>query len=271
MLRVSGPARDRAAFITHPDDGETITDREGRELAVLAADEGLTVTRYRLGHAEQGPDPHVHHQHTDAFYVLAGELEFTLGPARERIRVAAGGFVAAPPNLVHTFANESDAEARALNLHAPDAGFASYLRAARDGERGITFDTSEPPEDGGRPLADAVVSGPGEGERLVSGNRAAVIKGALPDLCFAEFELEGRYVGPDPHDHESEVDAFYVLDGELEITIEGSPEIAGPGALAVVPPGIRHTFAHNGAGTARFLNLHAPDGGFGEFLRRVSD
>ena len=39
------------------------------------------------------------------------------------MRVPAGGFVAAPPNVAHSFANEGAAEARFLNLHAPDTGF----------------------------------------------------------------------------------------------------------------------------------------------------
>ncbi len=53
--------------------------------------------------------------------------------------------------------------------------------------------------------------------------------------------------------------------------IEDSTRAAGPGTLAAVPPGVRHTFAHPGAGTVRFLNIHAPDSGFADFLRRVSD
>jgi hypothetical protein len=38
--------------------------------------------------------------------------------------------------------------------------------------------------------------------------------------------------------------------------------------LASVPRGVRHTFAHTAAGTGRVLNIHAPDGGFADFLRR---
>ncbi len=55
------------------------------------------------------------------------------------------------------------------------------------------------------------------------------------------------------------------------MTVEDSREVALPGTLAAVPHGVRHTFNHSGNGTVRFLNVHAPDGGFGEFLRRVSD
>ena len=253
------------------DDGEEVTRREGREAILLTAQDLLTVTSYRLGPDQRGPDPHVHHEHTDAFYVLEGELAFILGPDRERISVGAGGLVAAPPDVIHTFNNESGAEVRFLNLHSPDGGFAAYMRAARDGVEGVTFDQHDPPDDGGRPLSEAVVSGPGEGERLVSGTRTALLKSDLPDLCLSVFGIEPGFEGPGLHEHEVEVDSFYVLEGELEVSVEDERHIAGPGTLAAIPPGVRHTFAHPGEGTVRFLNLHTPDSGFAGFLRRASD
>jgi hypothetical protein len=52
--------------------------------------------------------------------------------------------------------------------------------------------------------------------------------------------------------------------------VEGSVHVAGPDTLASVPRGVRHTFNHSGPGKARFLNVHAPDDGFADFLRRIS-
>ncbi len=268
---MAADAEDTGGVLVSHANGETVTAREDREAVLLTAQDELTVTSYRLGPDQRGPAPHVHHRHTDAFYVLEGALSFILGPARERVEVAAGGLVAAPPNVIHTFNNESGQEVRFLNLHTPDGGFAAYMRAARDGVEGATFDTADPPDDGGLPLSEAVVSGPGEGERLVSGKRVALLKGALPQICFAEFELDGPYDGPGVHEHDAEVDAFYVLQGELEMTVEDSQHVAGAGTLAAVPRGIRHTFNHPGDGVVRFLNIHAPDGDFAAFLRRVSD
>jgi adenosylmethionine-8-amino-7-oxononanoate aminotransferase len=72
----------------------------------------------------------------------------------------AGTFVAAPPEVVHTFRNASGAEAIFLNFHAPSMGFADMLRARRDGhdEDAERFDQADPPPDGGRPVSEAVVS-----------------------------------------------------------------------------------------------------------------
>jgi quercetin dioxygenase-like cupin family protein len=252
-----------------PGEGETITDRELRDVELLAVREDITITRSRYGPGERGPDPHVHREHTDAFIVLDGELTFALGPEREPRRVPAGGFVAVPPNLVHSFWNEGGADARFLNLHAPDAGFAAYMRASRDGHE-ASFDSFDPPPDGGLPAANAIVLGPNEGERLSSRNRVVYLKSALPDICVGEFVIDGPFDGPDVHHHDGQVDSFYVLEGELEMTVEDSVHPAGPHTLASVPRGVRHTFAHAKDAGARVLNIHAPDGGFADFLRRVS-
>ena len=115
------------------------------------------------------------------------------------------------------------------------------------------------------------MTGPGEGERLVSGNRIVLLKGVLPDLCVAEWVLDGPFDGPHVHHHDHQVDSFYVLEGDLDMTVEDSVQAAGPDTLASVPRGLGHTFNHSGPGTARVLNVHAPDGGFADFLRRISD
>src|SRR5919108_2479738 len=107
-----------ADAVIGPDDGEVITDRENRNVVLLAERDQLTITRSRYGPGEHGPDPHVHREHTDCFYVLEGELTFRIGPAGEDVTVPVGGFVAVPANVIHAFDNTSDADARFLNVHA---------------------------------------------------------------------------------------------------------------------------------------------------------
>ena len=51
----------------------------------------------------EAPEPHIHDQHVEAFYVLDGEAEFVLGA--ETLLAGAGSFVAAPPGVVHTFSS----------------------------------------------------------------------------------------------------------------------------------------------------------------------
>jgi quercetin dioxygenase-like cupin family protein len=140
--------------------GETITERDARDVILLVAREETSMTWSRYGPGEQGPDPHVHREHTDSFYVLSGELAFQLGPELEQTIVPAGGFVSVPPNLIHAFANEGEAEAVFINVHTPHGGFAEFMRGRRDG-RDVGFDSFDPPADGGSPASAATVVRPG--------------------------------------------------------------------------------------------------------------
>jgi mannose-6-phosphate isomerase-like protein (cupin superfamily) len=63
-----------------------------------------------------GPTPH-HHPWDEAYYVLAGELDFQVGD-RQR-RVGAGDFVYAPGGTVHAFFGASEEPARLLIFDAP--------------------------------------------------------------------------------------------------------------------------------------------------------
>src|SRR5436190_19516452 len=56
--------------------GENITIRPGRRVTLLTDTAELAVTESVYGPGEKGPDPHVHHEHTDAFIVVEGTLTF---------------------------------------------------------------------------------------------------------------------------------------------------------------------------------------------------
>jgi mannose-6-phosphate isomerase-like protein (cupin superfamily) len=99
-----------------------------REINVLVAREDLSITRASCEAGTRITSPHVHHEHTDAFYVLEGQLTFELGPDAATVTVPAGELVAVPPNVVHSFRNAGDRPARWLTIHAPDCGFAAFVR-----------------------------------------------------------------------------------------------------------------------------------------------
>ncbi len=240
-----------------PGEGETITERPERTIRILLAHELLdaTWTRYEAG--ERGPDPHVHRRHTDAFYVLEGELVFGLGPEVEPVRAPAGTFVAVPPDVIHTFRNESPDRACFLNLHSPSGGFADALRGNREG-----FDSFDPPEEGGRPVAEAIVSMPGEGERAGRDPRALRIKAELEQLSAIELAFDPGWEGVDPHTHDDHVDSFFVLDGEVAFIVGDSERRGGPGTFVAAIPGARHGFRNPGERRIVLLNLHTPDTGF---------
>jgi quercetin dioxygenase-like cupin family protein len=136
---------------------EAILRGEEREIGILAAHEELTITRARCSPGEQVAGPHVHNEHTDAFYVLEGELTFEIGSERQMIVIPAGGFVAVPAGVAHSLGNRGEHAARWLTIHAPDGGFAAFMRGIRDGVE-VSWDISAVPADGGPPASDAMIS-----------------------------------------------------------------------------------------------------------------
>ena len=220
------------------DRGELLSDRTGRTVRKLCEQPLLDATWFRYEAGQPGPDPHVHHEHVDAFYVLEGELQFRVGPEIAPVRAPAGTLVLVPPNVIHTFTNTSDASAQWLNLHAPSTGFIAYVRGDRE-----SFDSDEPPADGGLPADLATVSGPDA-------------RGESPQLSASELAAEPGWalaVGG-----EEAVDAIYVLEGELEFEHGDQAERGTPGMWLSAPPGVRIVVRNAGPGRARLLHLRAP-------------
>ena len=75
-------------------EGELLENAE-RRIRILARAAELCVFSFEAEPGYDGPPPHVHRQHVDAFYVLEGELSFEL--EGQQVDAPAGTFVAAPP------------------------------------------------------------------------------------------------------------------------------------------------------------------------------
>ncbi len=66
--------------------------------------------------------------------------------------------------------------------------------------------------------------------------------------------------GPPPHIHRREAEGFYVLEGELELTVGDTASTAGPGTFVYLPEGSLHTYRNAGDTPARFLAMISPAG-----------
>ncbi len=111
-----------------------------------------------------------------------------------------------------------------------------------------------------------IVLGAGDGEQLAP---HIVLKVELPQISVNEVAVGPNFEGAGPHFHREHVDVFYVLEGRLELTAGTEEVVAGAGTSVAIPPGIVHAFRSDGG--ARYLNIHAPDGGFIDFLRGRRD
>ena len=170
---------------------------------------------------------------------------------------APGTFVAAPPGVVHTFRNASDATVVFLNFHVPSSGFGDHIRGR--GTRPSTSTTRRPTAAGRSPTPSSPAST--RPRRSVTKTSLHRILCDLPQLTAIDMTFEPEFEGVDPHTHGDHVDSFYVLEGQVEFRVGDEPRVAGPGTFVAAPPDTVHGFRDAGPEPIRFLNLHTPPGG----------
>ncbi len=113
---------------------------------------------------------------------------------------------------------------------------------------------------------------PGEGERFwfLDGEFTFKATGETTggELFLMETLLPVGF-GPPLHVHHNEHEAFYVVEGRLEIVCGDQRFEAGAGGFAFLPSGIAHTFRVIGDGPARVLGIAVP-GGIEGFFRELA-
>jgi mannose-6-phosphate isomerase-like protein (cupin superfamily) len=110
--------RPRRPVVIPPAGGERVGNVEFLALSEHTPRFNLSIITMAPGRS--GPEPHLHEDEDDAFYVLDDKMTFVLGD--EELTAAAGTFVLVPPGVEHTFVNRAEHPVRMLNIHAP-AGF----------------------------------------------------------------------------------------------------------------------------------------------------
>jgi quercetin dioxygenase-like cupin family protein len=117
-----------------------------------------------------------------------------------------------------------------------------------------------------------------EGEARWMLNGLVVTKATLAETGGAYGLMEHVLTAasnPPLHVQTDEEEGFYVLEGEMELHVDGAVAVAGPGTFAFVPRGAVHTFRVLSE-TARVLVLAsapggAPGGGLESFFRAVGE
>ena len=121
------------------------------------------------------------------------------------------------------------------------------------------------------PAARPYVTERGQGEHIWFTNTVMEIKASAATTDGHLSLIEARApvgFGPALHVHHDEHEAFYVLEGELELICGGERTTAGPGAFAFLPRGIAHTFRVIGDRPVRMLSIGIP-GGLERFFREA--
>ncbi|WP_329203072.1 cupin domain-containing protein [Streptomyces sp. NBC_01435] len=84
---------------------------------------------------EGGPEPHIHNDHDEAFYVISGELEFLNGD--ETVTASAGGFFFVPRGTRHRFRNRGYHAAKMIFFFTPGGIEELLLAGATPAEPGV--------------------------------------------------------------------------------------------------------------------------------------
>lgn len=122
-----------------------------------------------------------------------------------------------------------------------------------------------------------IVMMPQEGDVLTVAGDVVTFKalGQNTQGQYALFEIAcDPEVGPPPHIHSREDEAFYVLEGEVEFCLDDQRILATPGTFLHSPRGQKHSFKNIGTARSRMLCWVTPAGlemFFAEVGRPVDD
>ena len=118
-----------------------------------------------------------------------------------------------------------------------------------------------------------VIVAPREGRKMIVLGIDVTLKLSSTDTggnlyIFETVTPPGARVPPHVHQHEDEI--IQIIDGELEIFLDGKTQTATPGAIVNFPRFIPHGFANTGNRPVRALFTVVPGENFEKFFEELS-
>lgn len=83
------------------------------------------------------------------------------------------------------------------------------------------------------------------------------------------FTLPAGSVAPPPHVHPEPVEEYEVLEGTLDVMIDGDWKTLATGDSASIPRGALHTFKNRSGATVRVRNVHRPAARFEDYIEHI--
>lgn len=106
--------------------------------------------------------------------------------------------------------------------------------------------------------------------RIPTQGRTVAVVGDVYRFLATGEDTNGKYAlwealvppggGPPPHVHSREEEGFYILEGEITLTVNGERIVATAGMFANMPVGTPHSFKNESSRPARMLISVAPAG-----------
>ena len=120
--------------------GYMLPSREGHQIAAIglgitmktngkSTHDAYSLFEYAIPPRTDGPPPHIHTREDESFICLAGKLDVHLGG--EDFTIGFGDYLYLPRDVVHTFRNTYDEEARVISVVSP-GGLERYYQALAD-------------------------------------------------------------------------------------------------------------------------------------------
>lgn len=75
---------------------------------------------------------------------------------------------------------------------------------------------------------------------------------------------------PPVHVHDNAEDSFEIVEGRLDVQLDGTWRTYGPGELAAAAPGVRHTLRNTHDEPVTFVNRHRPAADYEGFFRDMA-
>jgi quercetin dioxygenase-like cupin family protein len=123
-------------------------------------------------------------------------------------------------------------------------------------------------------LSEPLVLDAGGGELLTFPGVSTRIKvrGEMTNGAWTLIEstVAPQFAGFKRHVHSRITETFYLLEGVLTLELDGTEFECKPGALVVIPPGVRHAYWNATDAPAKYL-LHIAPGGFDKFLQALAE
>jgi quercetin dioxygenase-like cupin family protein len=219
-------------------------------------------------------DPHVH-AFEEGFYILSGEAVVTIDGTAYRL--GPGDYAAVKVGTLHAWRAAGTAPVRWLQMAAPQpkpigAERDTFFARDRWGVWGLPSSGSAadaPPLD----LSDlkghllghfdaSQIPPPGQRTGAVAGLEGVFLKWLI-DEAFGAAHHRLLFIEYQPgvsialHDHTFE-EAYFILSGEVQGTLDGTTYMARPGDVLWTGVGCVHTFVNVGTEPVRWLETFAP-------------
>jgi mannose-6-phosphate isomerase-like protein (cupin superfamily) len=128
------------------------------------------------------------------------------------------------------------------------------------------------------PLSESTLAVPGSPERQLDFRPGMDMRWEITrstaDTAGELFEamnwVGAHMGGPPVHVHPTAEESYEVIEGALEVFVDGTWRTLGAGEVATVPAGTPHTLRNPTAEPVRLLNIHRPAMQFESFFREMN-